>query len=51
MFEYESSSSSAMTPVGSDIGEHYQMLSIQSSAPDDGRKHRLKRVEVIGITN
>ena len=35
-----------MTPAGSDIGEYYQMLQVQSSAPDDGRKHRLKHVEL-----
>jgi len=29
-------------PAGSNLGEHYQILLIQSSAPDDGRKHRLK---------
>jgi len=33
-------------PAGSNMGEHYQMLSIQSSAPDDGRKHRPKHVEL-----
>jgi hypothetical protein len=32
----ELSSNSSMTPAGSDIGEYYQMLQIQSSAPDDG---------------
>jgi hypothetical protein len=31
---------SSMTPAGSDFGEYYQMLQIQSSAHDDGRKHR-----------
>jgi len=29
-----------MTPAGSDLAEYYQMLKIQSSAPDDGWKHR-----------
>jgi hypothetical protein len=27
-------------------GKYYQMLQIQSSAPDDGRKHRPKHVEL-----
>jgi hypothetical protein len=35
-----------MTPAGSDIGEYYQMLQIQSSSPDDGRKYRPKHVEL-----
>jgi hypothetical protein len=34
-----------MTPAGSNLGEHYQILKIQSSAPDDGQKHRPKHVE------
>jgi len=34
------------TPAGSNLGEHYQVLSIQSRAPDDGRKHLLKHVEL-----
>jgi len=36
---------SSKTPAGSNLGEYYQILSIQSSAPDDGRKHRLKHVD------
>jgi len=40
------SSDSSMTPAGSDVGKYYQMLSIQSSAPDDGRKHSPKHVEL-----
>jgi len=32
------------TPAGSNLGEHYQILYIQSSAPDDVRKHRPKHV-------
>ena len=32
-------------PAGSNLGEHYQILQIQSSAPDDGRKHRPKHVK------
>jgi len=35
-----------MTPAGNNIGEYYQMLQIHSSAPDDGRKHRPKHVEL-----
>ena len=45
------SSNSSMTPAGSDIGEYYQILQIQSSAPDDGRKHRPKHVEVTRNNN
>ena len=33
-----------MTPAGSNIGGQYQK---QSSAPDDGRRHRPKHVELI----
>ena len=32
--------------AGSNMGEHYLILQIQSSAPDDGRKHRPKHVEL-----
>jgi len=28
------------------LGEHYQILQMQSSAPDDGRKHRPKHAEL-----
>jgi len=31
--------------AGSNLGKHYQILYIQSSAPDDGRKHRPKHVQ------
>jgi len=31
------------SPAGSDIAEYYQIL---SSAPDDGRRHRPKHVEL-----
>jgi len=34
------------TPAGSNLGEHYQILLIQSSAPDDGLKHSPKHVEL-----
>ena len=37
---------SSTTPAGNDIGVCYQMLEIQLSAPDDGRKHRPKHVEL-----
>jgi hypothetical protein len=36
----------AMTRAGSNLGEHYQILYIHSSALDDGRKHRSKHVEL-----
>ena len=48
MDETELHSVSSMTPAGSNIGGLYQKLHIQSSAPDDGRKHRPKHVELIG---
>jgi hypothetical protein len=35
-----------MTPAASDIGEYYQALQIQSSAPDDSQKLRPKYVEL-----
>jgi hypothetical protein len=35
---------SSMTPASNNLGEYYQKLKIQSSAPDDGRKHRPKHV-------
>jgi len=31
-------------PAGSNLGEHHQILEIQSRAPDNGRKYRLKHV-------
>jgi len=34
------------TPAGSSLDEHYQILQIQSSAPDNGRKRRPKHVEL-----
>jgi hypothetical protein len=43
MDELKWSLNSSMTPTGSNLGEYYQMLKIQSSAPDDGRKHRPKQ--------
>jgi len=46
MDELERSSNSSMTPAGSNLGEHYQILWIQSNAPDDGHKHRPKHVEL-----
>jgi hypothetical protein len=39
---------SSKTPAICNLGEYYQMLQIQSSAPDDGRRHRLKHVELTG---
>jgi len=38
---------SSKTPASSNLGEYYQILYIQSSTPDDGRKHRPKNVELI----
>jgi hypothetical protein len=35
-----------LTPADSDLGEYYQMLHIQSGAPDDGQKLHLKHVEL-----
>jgi len=35
-----------MTPAGNNLSEYYYILYIQSSAPDDGRKHRPKHVEL-----
>jgi len=32
--------------AGSSLGEHYQILQIQSRTPDDGRKHRPKHVQL-----
>ena len=37
---------SSKTPAGCNLGEYYQMLQTQSSAPDDGRRHRPKHVEL-----
>ena len=37
---------SSMTPASSNLGEYYQILLIPSSAPDDGRKHRPKNVNL-----
>ena len=42
------SSISSMTPAGNNIGGQSQNLKVQSSAPDDGRKHRPKHVDLIG---
>jgi hypothetical protein len=46
MDELKLSSNSSMTPADSDIGVRYQILQIQSSAPDDGQKYRQKHVEL-----
>ena len=42
----EMRSISSMIRAGSNIGGQYQKLHIQSSAPDDGRRLRPKRVEL-----
>jgi hypothetical protein len=39
---------SSMTPADSNLVKYYQILQIQSSPPDDGRKHRPKHVELTG---
>jgi len=44
--ETASSFNSSKTPAGNNVGEYYQILEIQSSAPDDGRKHLPKHVEL-----
>ena len=44
VFTVTESYNSSKTPAGSNLGEHYQILYIQSSAPDDGRKHRPNHV-------
>ena len=41
--------SSCRLAAGSNLGEYYQIMQIQSSAPDDGRKHRPKHVELIPL--
>jgi len=43
---HPSSFNSSKTPASSYLGEHYQILWIQSSAPNGGRKHRPKHVEL-----
>jgi len=40
------SKNSFETPAGSNLGEHYKVLLIQSSAPDDWLKHLSKHVEL-----
>ena len=36
------------TPASSNIGDNFQKLQLQRYAPDDGRKHRPKHVELTG---
>ena len=38
-------------PAGNIVGALYHKLQTQSSAPEDGRNHRPKHVELIGIIN
>jgi hypothetical protein len=40
-----------LLPAGNIVGALYNKLETQSSAPEDGRNHRPKRVELIGIIN
>jgi len=47
MDELELRSKPSMTPAGSDFGEYYQMLQIQSSARGDEQKYCPKHVELI----
>jgi len=42
---------SPRTPPSSNLGEYHQILQIQSSAPDDGRKHRPQHVELTRKNN
>jgi hypothetical protein len=37
--EVKRSFNSSKTPAGSNLGEYYQILQIQLSAPGDGQKH------------
>jgi len=46
MDDLEVRTNSSMILAGSAIGEYYQILQIQSSVPDDGRKGRPKHVEL-----
>jgi hypothetical protein len=43
---WNSSFNASMTQADSDNGEYYQMLQIQSSSPDDGRKYCPKHVQL-----
>jgi hypothetical protein len=38
-------------PVGNIVGALYHKLQTQSNVPEDGRNHRPKHVELIGIIN
>ena len=38
-------------PAGNIVGALYQNCNTQSSAPEDGRNHRPKYVELIGVIN
>jgi hypothetical protein len=40
-----------MLPAGNIVGALYHKLQTPSSAPEDGRNHRPKHVELIGIIN
>ena len=40
-----------MLPAGNIVGALYKRRNTQSSAPEDGRNHRPKHVELIGIIN
>ena len=38
-------------PAGNIVGALYHKLETQANAPEDGRNHRSKHVELIGINN
>jgi len=40
-----------MLPTGNFVGALYHKLQTQFSAPEDGRNHRPKHIELIGINN
>ena len=40
-----------MIPAGSIVGALYHSCNTQSNAPEDGRNHRPKHVELTGIIN
>jgi hypothetical protein len=48
---WKRSSSASTPPAGTIGGALYHKLQTESSAPEDGRNHRPKHVELIGIIN
>jgi len=49
--QYWHNSSASMLPAGNILGALYHSCNTQSSAPEDGRDHCPKHVELIGIIN